>query len=114
MKAKQKHRFIVWEKASKAASICIRLLNSKQKLPGDIASQIKRAAISVVMNIAEGNGRSGKDRAYHFRVAYSSAFEASAGLQLLLECGLADPEQISTALDLLDQVRAMVWRLMGR
>ena len=114
MKAKQKHRFIVREKATQAASICIRLLNGKQKFPGDIASQIKRAAISVVMNIAEGNGRAGKDRNYHFRVAYSSALEASVGLRLLAECGLANHKQISTALDLLDQVRAMLWRLMEK
>jgi four helix bundle protein len=113
MKARQKHRFIVSEKASKAASLCFRITKNNRKLPGDLGSQINRAAISVVMNIAEGNGRSGKDRAYHFRVAYSSALEASAGLQLLSECGLADTEQISTAIDLLDQVRAMVWRLMS-
>ena len=114
MKARQKHRFIVREKASKAASLCFSITKNNRKLPGDLGSQINRAAISVVMNIAEGNGRTGKDRLYHFRVAYSSALEASAGLQLLAECGLADTEKITTVLNLLDQVRAMVWRLMRR
>ena len=113
MKYNKKHRFIVREKALKAASICFQLTRKHRKLPGDLASQINRAAISVVMNIAEANGRTGKDRAYHFRVAYSSALEASAGLELVAKCYPSLNKEIAIALDLLDQVRAMLWKFMG-
>lgn len=41
-----------------------------------ITSQIKRASISIVSNLAEGSGRkSPKDQAYFYQVAFSSAIE---------------------------------------
>ncbi len=38
-----------------------------------IADQVIRSASSVSANIAEGNGRSGRDRVHFWRIAYASA-----------------------------------------
>ena len=35
----------------------------------DLAKQLRKAASSVALNLAEGNRRGGKDKPYHFRVA---------------------------------------------
>ena len=41
-----------------------------------LTSQMRRAAVSVVSNIAEGSGRATKkDQAYFYQVAYSSLIE---------------------------------------
>ena len=48
-----------------------------------LKDQAKRAADSVVLNLAEGCYREGKDRAFHFRVAMGSAAECSAVFDLL-------------------------------
>ena len=40
-----------------------------------LVSQLRRAAVSISSNIAEGNGREGKDKARFFRIAFSSLME---------------------------------------
>lgn len=51
-----------------------------KKLDGDSRRQLRKALNSIVQNIAEGWGRRGDDRQYHFRVAYSSCLEAGAAI----------------------------------
>ena len=58
-----------------------------------LASQMRRAAISVVSNIAEGSGRpSKKDQAHFYSIAYSSCIELlnqaiiSNDLEFITEC----------------------------
>ena len=41
----------------------------------DLADQARRAMASVPLNLAEGAGRAGRDRVYHFRIAYGSVKE---------------------------------------
>ena len=77
-----------------------------------LCDQMIRAATSVPLNLAEGSGRRGKDRRYHFSVAYGSAQEASSALELLANAGVVATEQAHQVLELLDRVRAMTWRLM--
>ena len=48
-----------------------------------LKDQAKRAADSLVLNLAEGCYREGKDRAYHYRIAMGSAAECSAVFDLL-------------------------------
>ena len=77
-----------------------------------IADQLIRSVSSVPLNLAEGNGRSGRDRFYHWRIAYGSALEASSALQLLVAAGAMTCGKAAEAEALLDRVRAMTWRLM--
>jgi len=80
----------------------------------DLVDQLQRAAESVVLNLAEGAGRSGKDKNYHYRVAYASAGEAATALQLLAAYRLLDASLASSLQERLDQVRAISWRLIHR
>ena len=77
-----------------------------------LCDQMIRAATSVPLNLAEGSGRRGKDRRYHFSVAYGSAQEASSALELLAGAGTVSAQQAEVMLALLDRVKAMTWRLM--
>jgi four helix bundle protein len=87
-------RFEVQEKAIQAAAIAIKL------------------AMSVPANLAEGNGRSGRDRLHHFRIALASAREVDTHLRLLIGAGAVVGSRADTALQLFDDVRAMIWRLL--
>ena len=77
-----------------------------------LVDQVVRAASSVPANLSEGHGRSGRDRLYHWRIAYGSAKEVDCHLRLLVHAGAIDPKGAEIALGLFDQVRAMTWRLL--
>jgi len=77
-----------------------------------LGDQIIRSASSVAANLAEGHGRTGKDRAYHFRIAFGSAKEADTHLRVLIAAGVIDSVSAARAPRLLDDVRAMTWRLL--
>ncbi len=102
----------VQARALRGAGIAIALASGVRAPLRAIAEQVIRAAASVPANIAEGEGRSGRDRLYHWRVAYGSAKELEVHLELLVHAGAVDRAQAAEALLVLDQVRAMLWRML--
>ena len=82
-----------------------------QLVKGDraLADQMRRAASSVALNLAEGNRRTGQDRMQFFRIAAGSAAEVRAALEVALAWGYIDAAPVAEAE--LDRVLAMVWRL---
>ena len=103
---------IAHRKALEAAGIAIALAMEVPAPLKSLANQVIRAAGSVPANLEEGRGRLGADRRYHWSVAYGSAREVDSHLRLLAGTGVIDIEKANTALRLLDEVRAMTWRLM--
>ncbi len=75
-----------------------------------LADQVIHSASSVPANIAEGAGRTGRDRMHHWRIAYGSAKEVDIHLRLLVGTGALDPSQVESSLNLFDDVRAMTCR----
>ena len=53
------------------------------QVSGDLGKQITRASESMVLNIAEGLGRTGKSKRNHLRIALGSAAETCACLDVL-------------------------------
>jgi four helix bundle protein len=76
-----------------------------------LCDQVRRAASSVPMNLAEGRKRSGGDRLHHFRIAAGSADELRTALRVAVAWGDLDPGDLAEALKLLDRLLAMTWRL---
>ncbi|HSL19397.1 MAG TPA: four helix bundle protein [Methylomirabilota bacterium] len=99
-------------KAVEAAGIAISLVSRLPAHLRSLADQVVRSASSVAANLAEGQGRFGKDRAYHWRVAYGSAREVDTHLRLLVGAGAIDGSRALVAISLFDEVRAMTWRLL--
>jgi four helix bundle protein len=78
-----------------------------------IADQVIRSANSVAANLAEGHGRSGRDRLHFWRIAYASAKEVDSHLRLLALAGAVNGAKAERALKTFDEVRAMIWRLLN-
>jgi four helix bundle protein len=78
-----------------------------------IADQVIRSASSVPANLAEGHGRTGRDRVHFWRIAYASAKEVDSHLRLLQRAGVFNSGKAERVLENLDQVRAMTWRLIN-
>ncbi len=104
---------IAHSKALEAAGISIALVIRVPAPLKSIADQVIRSASSVPANLSEGHGRIGRDRFHHWRIAYASAKEVDSHLRLLAQADAIDKTKATTALDLFDQVRAMIWRLLN-
>jgi four helix bundle protein len=74
--------------------------------------QLKRAATSVPLNIAEASGRTGNaDAARAYAIARGSAMECAAVLDALLAITVVTPSDHSRGLDLLSRMVAMLTKL---
>ncbi len=77
----------------------------------DLGNQLRRAAASVSLNIAEGSGSSGGTRTTRYRTALGSARETGACLDVAVALGYVEhvePELLGK----LDQVRAIMARVV--
>ncbi len=87
----------VWQRAMDFTATIYRCTKS---FPKDerfgLISQMRRAAISIPSNVAEGNGRSDPDFARFLLQARGSAWELETQLQLALRLGYLSSEQCST------------------
>lgn len=79
-----------------------------------LQSQIKRAAISIPSNIAEGSGRNhGKDSLQFFFVARGSAYELETQLYLSYDLNFIEKELLDTLLNQLEKVRRLLAGLIN-
>jgi four helix bundle protein len=76
-----------------------------------LAQQLRRAAASVPLNLAEGRRRTGRDRIHAWRIAAGSADEVVAGLRVAEAWGHVESAAIEPALGRCDRVLAMLWSL---
>ena len=81
------------------------------KRDADLADQLRRAAASVALNLAEGRRRAGRDRPHSFRVALGSADEVIACLRVAEGFGYLELAAIERPWQLADRVVRMVWGL---
>jgi len=77
----------------------------------DLASQLRRAASSVSLNLCEGRRRAGRDRLHHWRIAAGSADEVRASLRVAAAWAYLDSKMLCEPLTLVDRVLAMLWRM---
>ena len=78
-----------------------------EKLPlkGEVRSQLTRATLSIVLNLAEGSGKfEKKEQKRFFKIAFGSIRETQAILDLLDACEVAAK---------VDSLAAATWRLIG-
>ena len=82
---------------------------------GPLADQLRRAAVSVPLNIAEGSGRfSAPDRARFFSIARGSAMECGAILDIVRLGDGADQELLDEGKALLRRIVALLTRMAGK
>ncbi len=79
----------------------------------DIADQLRRAAQSQPLNIAEGAGRTSRaDVARHYAIARGSAMECAAVLDVMKIQRTITPERYERGVELLTGVVAMLTKMI--
>jgi four helix bundle protein len=79
---------------------------------GEIGSQLRRAALSNNLNIAEGAGRFGKDERKFLVTARASALECAAVLDAMQSIGIHDA-RMADGYTLLLRIVSMLTKMIG-
>lgn len=105
---------IVWQKSMKLVVEVYRLTDTfpKSELYG-IVSQIRRSAVSIPSNIAEGKQRGTRKEYRQFLIiAFGSAAELDTQLEISKELGFCNTQKYTKIRELLDEVSRMLNRLI--
>jgi four helix bundle protein len=73
--------------------------------------QLRRAASSTALNIAEACGKNGRDRERFFEIARGSALESAAALRVLEALGAVSSTERAAGRQLCERLYAMLTRL---
>jgi four helix bundle protein len=103
----------VWQKA-RGLTQAVYLTTSNGSFAKDfgLRDQIRRSAVSIMANIAEGYGRrTNKEFANFLIIAHGSAAETQSHLYIALDLKYISPEMFKELYDLLDEISRMTMTL---
>ncbi len=107
---------VVWQKAM---SLVERVYAITKQFPADeryaLTSQLKRAAVSVPSNIAEGYGRnSSADYIRFLQIALGSLYEMQTQLELACRLGFVEKDEFRSASELCTEIGKMLVSLIAK
>lgn len=106
----------VWQKSMQLATVIYRLTQGfpREELYG-LASQLRRAAVSIPSNIAEGQGRSGVGEYRHFLwIARGSNFELQTQLEIAKNLKMGDAKLLKESESLSQEIGKMLYSLLEK
>jgi four helix bundle protein len=77
-----------------------------------MADQLRRAALSISLNIAEGTGRFDKDERRFYTTARGSALECAAVLDALEAIHLASEQELQKPREMLFRIVSMLTKMI--
>lgn len=106
----------IWESSQDLAT---QIYEATKSFPGaerfGLTAQMRRAAVSIPSNIAEGAGRSGdREMAYHLGVAAGSASELESQIDLAARLGFLDVGEAIRLRDKVASLRKGIYRFHRR
>jgi four helix bundle protein len=106
---------VVWQKAIQLAKEVYRVTDAfpRQEKFG-LTAQIRREAVSVSSNIAEGHARQGREFPHFLSIARGSLAEVESQLLLSVELGFAIAENLQTTFALATEIRRMAASLTSK
>ena len=104
--------FDVYQCAIRFAALCFQILETMPRGHAQLADQLRRATMSLPLNIAQASGKTGPaDRARYHAIARGSAMECGAVVDLLELQGLAPASKLDKAKALLVRVVGMLTKM---
>jgi four helix bundle protein len=104
-------RLDVYRTAIQFTAMAFRFLELLPKGTASLADQLRRAAISIPLNIAEATGRAASERAHYHRIARGSAMECAAIVDVLRLMRVAPEPELDEGRELLVRVVSMLSRM---
>lgn len=107
------HKLTVYQKSKILNKEFLLLVRDLKHLDRSLKDQLIRASTSILLNIAEGSGRSSsKDKAYFYTIAKGSAYECQSLLDILLDLDLIDNKKYKEFGFKLEEVVKMLFGLI--
>jgi four helix bundle protein len=106
-------KLIIWQKAREFVKDIYLITKKfpKEELFG-LTSQIRRATVSIVLNIVEGSGRgTDKDFAHFLDIAFGSALEVEAQIILSSDLGFITNEEYDILNLKIQEIQKMIKKL---
>jgi four helix bundle protein len=106
----------VWQRAIELSVVIYKLTGGlpKEEMYG-LSSQLRRSAVSVASNIAEGYGRSSKGEFRQFLgIARGSVLELQTQLVIVGRLNWGEISELETANSLSEEVGKMLWSLQKK
>ncbi len=105
----EKFRFLKWEVYQYAQELFILILRVVKKMPKEyrfeLGSQLIRSALSVILNIAEGSGKSSDKELNRFiEIALGSLYETLSSVDTLRKANLITPQEFEEIFKLIDSI----------
>ncbi len=104
-------RLDVYRCAVQFLAIAARLGAQAPRGYGSLAEQLRRAALSIPLNIAEGSGKSDREAQRFYAIARGSALECAAIVDAFGALGFRQPSELTEPLELLERVVSMLTRM---
>ena len=104
----------VYDRARQVVREIVPLLHTIREHDKSLADQLKRAAQSVVLNIAEARGSDAGNSRARFSTACGSAKEVRAALNVASDWGYIETRMATLLDERLDEVCAITWCLGRR
>ncbi|HMA07426.1 MAG TPA: four helix bundle protein [Ramlibacter sp.] len=102
----------VYQRAIEFLALAVELCRDVSRGNATVVDQLRRAALSIPLNIAEAAGRTGPaDAARAYAIARGSAMECAAVLDALLVLKLVGQQDHQRGCDLLARIVAMLTKL---
>jgi four helix bundle protein len=114
MKVNSYQDLVVWQKSMDLVVLCYNIAQSlpKEEIYG-LCSQLRRSAVSIPANIAEGHGRDGLGEYIHFLgIAQGSLRETETHLLISQRLKFVSSENIAEVLALSNEVSRMLGSLI--
>ncbi|MFH0792375.1 MAG: four helix bundle protein [bacterium] len=104
----------VYRKAKELNKEVLKFLRDNKQIDAYFRDQLKRASVSMVINIAEGSGKFSKaDKKNFYTIARASAYECVSLFELIFEENQLNKNIFEMFYDKFEIVSKMLWGLIG-
>ena len=105
-------RLDVYRASTQFLGLMSKLVAGVPRGHGDLVDQLRRATLSVPLNIAEGSGQFSRDAVRFYTIARGSALECAAVLDALEAMAAFGETDLSQARELLERIVSMLTGLI--
>jgi len=107
-------KLTVYQKSKEARKLLFSTLHDKHGIDKALSDQLRRSMLGIILNIAEGTGKSSKaDKKNFFTIARGSTYETVAIIDLLCDDNIINKDEHTNLYLIFEEVSKMLLGLIN-